>query len=151
MRAMRDRFTKAADLTAPLAILESRGWIRPRPQAAPGRPAGGPPPPPGRAPRRREPAMTAAATSRSAAMADPTAAGQRDSGTQPDTTGSVGFCPAVPVSQTRHAPQNQPLTVTIRPAHSHQAIPGQALKETHVATPIRPPRDTLTIAESAPT
>ena len=31
MRAMRDRFTKAADLAAPLAILESRGWIRPRP------------------------------------------------------------------------------------------------------------------------
>ena len=42
MRGLRDRFPKAADLTAPLAILESRGWIRPRPGQAPtgrGRPA----------------------------------------------------------------------------------------------------------------
>ena len=31
------------------------------------------------------------------AGADP---GQRDSGTQPDTTGSVGFCPSVPLSRT---------------------------------------------------
>jgi replicative DNA helicase len=42
MRGMRDRFPKAADLNAPLAILESRGWIRPRPGQPPqsrGRPA----------------------------------------------------------------------------------------------------------------
>lgn len=42
MRGLRDRFPKAADLAAPLAILESRGWIRSRPAAAPqgrGRPA----------------------------------------------------------------------------------------------------------------
>jgi hypothetical protein len=31
MRGLRDRFPKAADLNTPLAILESRGWIRPRP------------------------------------------------------------------------------------------------------------------------
>jgi len=42
MRSLRDRFTKAADLTAPLAILESHGWIRQRPQARPG-PGGGRP------------------------------------------------------------------------------------------------------------
>lgn len=35
MRGLRDRFPKAADLSAPLAILESRGWIRPRPTAIP--------------------------------------------------------------------------------------------------------------------
>lgn len=33
MRGLRDRFPKAADLAAPLGILESRGWIRPRPGA----------------------------------------------------------------------------------------------------------------------
>lgn len=42
MRGMRDRFPKAADLTAPLQILESRGWIRPRPGARSG-PNGGRP------------------------------------------------------------------------------------------------------------
>jgi hypothetical protein len=42
MRGMRDRFPKAVDLAAPLAILESRGWIRPRPGARPG-PGGGRP------------------------------------------------------------------------------------------------------------
>ena len=42
MRAMRDRFPKAADLTSPLAILETRGWIRQRPQPRPG-PGGGRP------------------------------------------------------------------------------------------------------------
>jgi hydrogenase maturation factor len=42
MRGMRDRFPKAADLNAPLAILESRGWIRPRPGARSG-PNGGRP------------------------------------------------------------------------------------------------------------
>jgi replicative DNA helicase len=35
MRGMRDRFPKAADLNAPLQILESRGWIRPRPGQPP--------------------------------------------------------------------------------------------------------------------
>jgi hypothetical protein len=35
MRGLRDRFPKAADLTAPLQILESRGWIRPRPGQPP--------------------------------------------------------------------------------------------------------------------
>ena len=33
MRGMPQRFRKAADLAAPLQILESRGWIRPRPGA----------------------------------------------------------------------------------------------------------------------
>ena len=42
MRSLRDRFTKATDLTAPLAILESRGWLRQRPQARSG-PSGGRP------------------------------------------------------------------------------------------------------------
>jgi replicative DNA helicase len=42
MRGMRDRFPKAADLAAPLQILESRGWIRARPSARPG-PGGGRP------------------------------------------------------------------------------------------------------------
>ena len=31
MRGIPARFTKATDLTAPLAILESHGWIRARP------------------------------------------------------------------------------------------------------------------------
>jgi hypothetical protein len=35
MRGLRDRFPKAADLTAPLQILESRGWIRARPGQSP--------------------------------------------------------------------------------------------------------------------
>jgi hydrogenase maturation factor len=35
MRGLRGRFPKAADLTAPLQILESRGWIRPRPGQPP--------------------------------------------------------------------------------------------------------------------
>lgn len=42
MRGMRDRFPKAADLNAPLQILESHGWIRPRPGARSG-PNGGRP------------------------------------------------------------------------------------------------------------
>ena len=39
MRGMPQRFRKAADLAAPLQILESRGWIRARP--APRSSAGG--------------------------------------------------------------------------------------------------------------
>jgi len=42
MRGMRDRFPKATDLSVPLQILESRGWIRQRPGHSPqgrGRPA----------------------------------------------------------------------------------------------------------------
>jgi hypothetical protein len=42
MRGMRDRFTKATDTAAPLAVLESHGWLRPRPGPASsgrGRPA----------------------------------------------------------------------------------------------------------------
>jgi replicative DNA helicase len=42
MRGLRDRFPRAADLNAPLQILESRGWIRPRPGQPPqgrGRPS----------------------------------------------------------------------------------------------------------------
>lgn len=42
MRGIRDRFPKAADLTVPLQILESCGWIRQRPGQSPqgrGRPA----------------------------------------------------------------------------------------------------------------
>lgn len=42
MRSLRDRFTKVADLNAPLTILESRGWIRQRPQARPGAAGGRP-------------------------------------------------------------------------------------------------------------
>ena len=39
-------------------------------------------------------------THRNHPLGTATAPGQRDSGTQPDTTGSVGFCPSVPLSRT---------------------------------------------------